>query len=465
MTHPFIHPYMPNSVPEIKKEMLDILGVEKVEDLYENVIPEALRFKGKLNLPEPLHSELDLENHMNEILNKNRSCQDFINFLGAGCYQHFIPAVCHEINSRAEFLTAYCGDTYSDHGKMQAIFEYCSMMAELLDMDVVSYTNYDGGQAAASSLRMAMRITQRQEILLPETMNPEILSQIRDYCRHLAHIQLIKTNPRTGQLDRDDLQAKISSRTAAVFIENPNYLGAIEERGHEFARLAHEQGALFLVYADPISLGLLEPPAHYGADIVCGDIQPLGIPMHYGGGCAGFIATPHEKTFIQEIPTYLYGIARTKNKGEYGWGRALNERCSHGSRENAREYFGTECGLWAITAGVYLALMGPQGLREVGETIVHKVRYTRDLLSHIPNIEAHYFKSFSFKEFVVNFDKTGKTTAEINAALLDYGIFGGKDLTGDFPQYGQSALFCVTEVTSLENIKALASALQEITGS
>ncbi|SCX90227.1 aminomethyl-transferring glycine dehydrogenase subunit GcvPA [Alkaliphilus peptidifermentans] len=457
-----VHPYMPNSVPETKKEMLNALKVEKVEDLYKDVIPKHLRFKGEMRLPDPIFSEYELKKHVEKILSKNISSSDYISFLGAGCYQHYVPAVCDEINSRSEFLTAYCGDTYSDHGKMQAIFEYCSMMAELVDMDVVSYTNYDGGQASSSSIRMALRITGRREVILPKIMHPEILSQVRDYCKHVADIKFVDYDPVTGQTDLKDLKNKISEKTAAIYLENPSYIGILEEHGQEIADMAHEHGALFIVSADPSSLGILESPANYGADIVCGDIQPLGMHMHYGGGCAGYIATPQEKKLVQEIPTYLYGITLTKVEGEYGWGRALNERCSHGSREDANEYFGTECGLWAITAGVYLALMGPRGMEELGETIIYRANYAKNLLSKIDGVKAGIFDSNHFKEFVVNFDETGKTIDEINKRLLDYGIFGGKDLSKDFPELGNSALYCVTEIIGIDEIKKLVAALKEI---
>jgi len=456
-----VHPYMPNSVPEVKNAMLKELNAASIEELYQD-IPQSLRLKNPMNLPKPILSEFELKKHVESILSKNTSSTEVINFLGAGCYQHYVPAICDEINSRSEFLTAYCGETYSDHGKLQAIFEYTSMMGELLDMDVVSYTTYDGGQAAVSSLRMAGRITNRREILLPGTINPEIFSQIEDYCKKALDIRLVDSNPLTGQMDIKDLKRKISSKTAAVFFENPSFLGFMEEQVETISSITHEYGALTVVYVDPSSLGILEAPANYGADIVCGDIQPLGIHMHYGGGCAGFIATRDEETYISEYPTYFYGITTTKNTGEYGFGRALNYRTSHGSRENAKEYFGTEAGLWAITAGVYLALMGPQGMQELGETILYKSNYTSKLLSTIPGVKAPLFQSSHLKEFIVNFDETGKTVEQINKALLKYGIFGGKDLSHHFPNLGESALYCVTEIISIDDIHKLVSALKKI---
>ena len=186
------HPYMPNSAEKVQRDMLDRLGVDSIEKLYQDLIPKHLRFPGTMNLPEPLKSEVELKQAMDAILKQNTAADEYLSFLGAGCYRHHVPALCDEINSRAEFLTAYVGDTYSDHGKLQAIFEYASLMAELLDMDVVSYPTYDEAQAVSSSLRMAVRITGRNEILLPATIHPYIAYQLKEYCGHAAEIQLLE---------------------------------------------------------------------------------------------------------------------------------------------------------------------------------------------------------------------------------------------------------------------------------
>jgi glycine dehydrogenase subunit 1 len=452
---------MPNSVPGVREEMMRGIGITDIEELY-TVIPEQLRFRGSLGLPGPIPSEQALRKHVEAQLARNSSCKDKISFLGAGCYRHYVPAVCDEINSRSEFISAYCGDTYSDHGKLQAVFEYTSLMGELLDMDVVSYTTFDGGQAAASALRMAARITGRREILIPRTMNPEIASQLRDYAGKALDLVTVDPDPRTGRLDLADLAGKLSDRTAAVFIENPSYLGILEEGAREISDLAHRAGALSVIHCDPISLGVLEKPTGLGADIACGEIQSLGMHLLYGGGCAGYLATRDEPRFINEIPTYLYGIMEARTPGQYGYGRALNYRTSHGSRENAREYFGTGSGLWAITAGVYLSLMGPLGLKELGENILYKTSYAISQLSALPGVWAPRFASYHFREFVVDFNKTGQRVADINHRLLQKDIFGGKDLSADFPHLGQCALYCVTEMTSLEDIDKLAAALGEI---
>lgn len=463
----YVHPYMPNSVPKIKQSMLKEIGVESVEEIYKSLIPDDLLYKERLDLPEPIESEYELRKHVMGILGKNITTETYSSFLGAGCYRHQVPAICDELNARGEFLTAYCGDTYSDHGKMQAIFEYASMMAELLDMDVVSYTTYDAGQSVSSAFRIALRVKeakghQKDTVLVPSTMNPEIYAQAFAYCRNVAEIVKVASNKETGQMDLDDLEAKLKKgNVAAVFYENPSYLGFFEIQAEQIAALAHRHDALCIAQPEVASLGIVESPANLGADILCGDIQPLGMHMQFGGGQAGFIASRQELEIMEQFPTYMYGIARTGQEGRYGWGRAMNYRCSHGSREKAREYFGTETGLWGITAGIYLASMGPQGMYELGETIMQKTAYAIRQISGIEGITANFFGGKNFQEFVVNFDRSGKTVAEINRILLANRIFGGKDLSKDFPQYGQSALYCISELTTEEEIENLKAALAE----
>ncbi len=185
-----VHPYIPNSVPEIKEQMLREIGVKDIEELYGD-IPDFLRFKGKMNLPEALVSEYDLKRHVEGILTKNKTCQEFTSFLGGGCSQHYVPAICDEINSRSEFLTAYAGEPYEDHGRFHALFEYQSMMAELLDMDVVNVPTYDWGQAASTAIQMASRITDRNEILISATISPDRLLIIQNYCNPLLKLNIL----------------------------------------------------------------------------------------------------------------------------------------------------------------------------------------------------------------------------------------------------------------------------------
>jgi glycine dehydrogenase subunit 1 len=458
---PIVYPYIPNSVPAIKDQMLQAVGAESADDFYESV-PEALRLRRKLDLPDPLLSEAALERHVREILGKNKTAVEYLNFLGAGCYQHHVPAVCDEVNQRGEFLTAYAGEPYDDHGRFQALFEYCSMMGELLNMDVVNVPTYDGFQAAATAIRMAARITGRHEALLCQTINPDKLSKIRDYCMPDISIKLVDFDARTGELDLAALQDVISKETAVIYFDNPSYLGFIETQGEAISRIAHDHGALCVASVDPISLGILTPPAEYGVDIVCGDIQPLGMHMQFGGGQAGFIASHDNERIVMEYPSRLFGIAPTRVSGEYGFGDVAYERTSFAIREEGKEWVGTAAALWGITAGVYLALMGPWGMVEIGESIMARAQYAAMQMDKISGVRAPIFQGPHFKEFVANFDSTGKTVAEINKALLERNIFGGKDLSRQFPELGQSALYCVTEIHTKADLDRLAKAIEEI---
>lgn len=452
------YPYIPNSNEAVRKEMLDFIGAKSVEEIY-SFIPDEVRMKKPLDIPAPFTTEQELSKHMNSILAEDSTCEENISFLGAGCYDHYVPAICDEINGRSEFLTAYSGDTYADHGKCQAFFEFSSMMGELLDLDVISFPTYDGGQAASTALMMSRRINGRSKALVPENMNPNLLSQMTCYCEGM---QLIGVKAKeNGQLDLEDLKAKLDSDVAAVFIQNPCFLGFFEEQGKEIGELAHSVGAEYVVYADPSSLGITEPPADYGADISCGEIQPLGIHMSFGAGLGGYLATRQEEKYVMNYPHHLHNIFKN-SKGQFGYSRALPERTSYYVRDKGVEYLGTCVGLWTVTAAVYLALMGPEGMRELGENILYKSNYAQKKLAGLKGVTMPYAGSHSFMEFVLNFDGTGKTVAEINKALLAKHIFGGYDLSREMPQLGQSMLVCVTEKTALSDIDKLADALAEI---
>jgi glycine cleavage system P protein (glycine dehydrogenase) subunit 1 len=456
-----VYPYIPNSAPAAKEAMLKAVKAKSVEEFYAD-IPDSIRLKRKLKLPEPLLSEAALARHVEGLLSKNKSTSEMLSFLGAGCAQHHVPAVCDEVNSRSEFLTAYAGEPYEDHGRFQALFEYESMMAELLNMDVVNVPVYDGFQATGTALRMAGRITGRNIALLPATAMPDKLSMVRGYIQPDMKVELVPFDPSTGLMDLSALRRQINAQTAAVFIENPSYLGFLETQAEEIGKMAHENGAIFVVGVDPISLGVINPPVEYGGDIVCGDIQSLGIHMNYGGGHAGFIASRDEEKFVMEFPSRLFGVATTSVEGEYGFGDVAYERTSFAVREEGKEWVGTAAALWGITAGVYLALMGPQGMVDLGQGIMQRVRYAIRKLNQVPGVRTHFPNTPHFKEFVVNFDKTGKTVGQINQALQEKGIFGGKDLSAEFPSLGQSALYCVTEVHTQADIDALLNAIQEV---
>lgn len=453
------HPYIPNSVPEIKREMLRDIGVKDVEELFKDV-PEKIRFKKRLNLPPPA-SEHEVRRHVESLLSKNKTCYEIISFLGAGCWPHYVPAVCDEINSRSEFLTAYTGNEYSDLGRYQALFEFQSMIGNLVAMDAVAFPVYDWGTAAGDAARMATIITGRREILVPKTVSPDRLSVMKAYCECLANIKLVNYETETGQLDLEDLKSKISTKTAGVYIENPTYLGFIETQCEEIGEIAHSHGTLFIVGVEPLSLGLLKPPGEYGADIVCGEGQPLGMHMYYGGALMGFLAFRDEERFASATGHRMITVTTTKD-GQWGFTYVLPERTMFAAREKATTITGTATVLWAITAAVYMSLLGPQGIRELAEVIMQSSHYAMKMISKISGIKVPIFKSPHFEEFTVNFDGTGKTVHEVNKSLLKYGIQGGKDVTKEFPELGNTALYCVTEIHTKDDINKLAVALEEV---
>ncbi|MFH1851239.1 MAG: aminomethyl-transferring glycine dehydrogenase subunit GcvPA [Candidatus Neomarinimicrobiota bacterium] len=460
-TDKFIHPYIPNSLPDIQREMLDEIGVSSIDDLYAD-IPEDLRYRQTLDIPDAILSEAALKRHVQQILNKNITCEENLSFRGGGCWQHYVPAICDEVNGRSEFLTAYAGEPYEDQGRFQSLFEYQSLMAELLDVDVVNVPNFDWSQAAATSLRMAGRITGRKTALVSAWISPDRLAMIRNYLQPVMNVVCIPHDPTTGLVDLERLALLLSAEIAAVYIEVPGFLGPLETRGAAIAELTHQVGALFVVGADPSSLGVVKPPSQYGADITCGDIQPLGMHLNYGGALGGFMGTRDEEKFVSEYPSRLFGITKTSVAGEYGFGDVLYDRTSFGDRENSKEYVGTASALWGITAAVYLSLMGPRGMLELGQNILQTSLYAQKKLGRIPGVRAPRFTGSHFKEFVVDFSEAGKSVAAINAALLKKGIFGGKDLTADFPELGESALFCCTEIHTRDDIDTLVKHLNEI---
>jgi glycine dehydrogenase subunit 1 len=458
---PFVHPYIPNAAPAVRREMLETIGIETVEELYDG-IPDHLRLGRPLDLPGPILSQLELRRHVAGLLDRNTSCAEALSFLGGGCWQHDVPAVCDEINGRAEFLTAYGGDTYADLGKYQAIFEYQSLVGELVGMDLVSAPLYDWASAMTSALMMAGRIVGRRRVLLPGTIARQKLTHLRTVGAAQVEPELVAYDPATGLMDLDDLRAKLSADVAAVYVENPSYLGFLEERAVEIAELAHAAGALSVVGVDASSLGVLAPPAEYGADLVVGETQPLGVRMQYSGGLCGFIASRDEPSYVMEYPSLLVSIAPGRTEGEWGFGWSTMARTSYDTREYARDFTGTTQWLWGITGAVYLSLLGPQGMRELGEGILQRAHYAMRRLDTIPGVRAPLFRVAHFKEFVVGFAGTGKTVAKINAALRERGIFGGHDLSQEFPELGQSALYCVTEVHTKDDLDRLAAALEEV---
>ncbi|MFJ2868082.1 aminomethyl-transferring glycine dehydrogenase subunit GcvPA [Kitasatospora sp. NPDC087314] len=445
---PRTHPYIPNSAPDVKTAMLAAIGARTVEEFYAD-IPAALRLDRPLRLPEPLGSEARLVAHMEELLSRNAAVPPGRSFLGAGCYRHHVPAVVDEVVNRSEFLTAYAGEPYEDHGRFQALWEYQSLMAELLAVEVVNVPTYDGFQAAATALRMAGRATGRRRLVLVGELDPDKLSRIRDYVHGIHDLVPVPAEPEAVRA------ALATGDTAAVFAELTDHRGRVDPELPQYVELAHRVGALAVVGANPLSLGVLAPPASFGADLTCGDLQPLGIHPSFGGGNAGFIASQDDERLVAEYPSRLFGLVPTEVPGEYGFGDVAYERTSFALREEGKEWVGTAAALHGIAAGVYLALMGPHGMREIGETILAHTAYARRRLAEVPGVEAGDPEAVHFADFTLRY--TGeRTAAEIAAALLDRGFHAGT------PAGEREGRYCVTELHTQADIDRLAAALEEI---
>src|SRR4051812_3264081 len=402
--------------------MLEAIGVDGTDDLYA-AIPERLRLGRLLEIEPAVGSELELRRRVEGMLDRNVSVRDRISFLGGGCWQHYVPAVVDEILARSEFLTAYYGETYSDHGKLQALFEFSSLVGDLVECDVVSQSTYDWGSAAASAILITSRLTGRTRALVPASISPERLSIINGTCAARMTIDLVPADVETGALDLAALDAALGDEVACVYLENPGFLGQLEPDAAAICERAHAHGALAVVGVDAISLGVLEAPPRYGADLVCGELQGAGIHMHYGGGTIGFIASADEERLVAEYPTFLVGAARTV-EDEWGFGEVRWDRMAYVQRGEARDFTGTTQCLWAIGVAVYLALLGPDGMRDLGTTILQRSQYAAQRLGEIPGVRAPRFASPFFKEFLVDFTDTGRTVAEMNEALAAAGIHG-----------------------------------------
>ncbi|MEG0934236.1 MAG: aminomethyl-transferring glycine dehydrogenase subunit GcvPA [Clostridia bacterium] len=444
------HPYVPNAADAPRREMLDAIGLPDMDALYKD-IPCALRLGRPLQMPPRIASEAALERHVTELLAKNVPCSKALSFLGAGCYQRHIPAVCEEIANRSEFRSAYAGEPYDDFGRFQALFEYESLMGELLDCDVVNVPAMDGAQAAATAIRMAERMTGRRIALVSTDIHPDKKRIIQNYATPAMDIRFASPERLASALDES---------CACVYVESPSFLGVIPANLRALSDIAHGVGAEMIVGCEPSLLGVLESPMNLGADIVTGDIQSLGNPMNYGGSQAGFIGTRDETRYVSQYPSRLFGITRTEVAGEYGFGDVAYERTSFADRAHAKEYVGTQAALMGITAGVYLALMGPDGMRTLGKRLFSSAAYLKKRLAALPGVRLPF--AHSANEFVVDFTQTGKTVGEISDALYLKGIYPGFDLTRDFPELGQSMLVCASEIHEQCDLDRLIDALSEV---
>jgi glycine dehydrogenase subunit 1 len=449
------HPYMANSAPELRRELLDAVGIDDPEALFVQ-IPADHRLRRPLDLPPALAAEADLQRHLTRTLRRNVDCETALSFLGGGVWQHHVPAVCDELAQRTEFVTSEWGTPASDHGRNQAWFEFASQLGELLEMDFVGLPVYSWGCAAGHAIRMASRITDRHEVLVQANLDRERAAVIRTYCEppempsHIT-VTAVATGA-DGRLDLEDLASKLSENVAALYLETPNAHGVVEIDTGEIAQRVHDAGAELILGVDPISLGVLAPPGQLNADIAVGSTQPLGVHMNCGGGAGGFIASRDEERYARAYPTLQVSIAPTTHEGERGFTMTLFEQTSYGRREDGNDWTGNSVYLWAIVNAAYMSLLGPQGFRELGERILQRSHYAANRIDELPHASVRH--GGFFKEFVVDFEQP---VSDVNAALRERGIFGGGELTRN------SALYCVTEVHTQADIDRLVDALAEVT--
>ncbi|MFC7766679.1 PLP-dependent aminotransferase family protein [Leucobacter soli] len=368
--------------------------------------------------------------------------------------------------ARPEISTSVWGTPSSDHGRNQAWFEFTSQLGALLELEFVGLPIYSWATAAGHALRMASRLTGRDVVVLPANLDRERRLVIDTYCGYAEMpgaltVREVAIDPETGTVSLAALTEALDDRVAAVYVETPNSWGVIEHEIERIIASAHDAGAEAVIGVDPISLGGLASPAVFGADILVGSLQPLGIHLNAGGGVGGFIASRDEERYARQFPTLQVSLAPTAREGERAFGMTLFGQSSYGARELGNDWTGNSVYLWAIRAAVYMSLLGPAGFRELADTVVANARRTAELIDELPGVSVRYGDRI-FKEFIVDFSGTGRSVAEINAALLEHGILGGHDLTGTHEALDGCALYCVTEVIAEEDVEQLLAALKEV---
>ncbi|MBX7073088.1 MAG: aminomethyl-transferring glycine dehydrogenase subunit GcvPA [Pirellulales bacterium] len=446
-------PYFANT-PEDERDMLAAIGVASIEELFE-LVPADLRLRGALQLP-PALTEVELTQHMSELAARNESAADKVCFLGAGSYDHFIPAIVDSLAGRGEFYTSYTPyQPEASQGNLQAFFEYQTLITQLTGMDVSNASLYDGGSAATEAMLMAISVTKRHgNVVVPASVHPEYRQILATYLKDLG-IQLVTAPVAEGVLRPADLQACLSDQTAGVLIQQPNFFGNLESM-RELADITHRAGALFCVSVDPISLGLLERPADYGADIVTAEGQSLGSPLSFGGPYLGIMACREE--FVRRMPGRLCGQTVDRN-GRRCFVLTLQTREQHIRREKATSNICTNQGLFALRATIYLASLGPQGLREVAELSLRKAHYLRDLLAGDTALAPAFDQPF-FKEFVMRVPD-GAVDRWLDEAQ-EAGFFAGVPLARWYPELADCVLITVTEKRTRAEMDRLAQVVRRL---
>ncbi|MFQ5831497.1 MAG: aminomethyl-transferring glycine dehydrogenase subunit GcvPA [Candidatus Thorarchaeota archaeon] len=455
------HPWLPMT-EDFEQEMLESIGKKDLEELFSN-IPKKFRLKDDLDLPES-HTEREVIKRVQDLAGRNKSADDGRMFLGAGAGMHFIPSVVPALAGRSEFVTSYTSyQPEISQGMLQTLFEYQSLMAELLEVDVVNSSMYDHASALAEAILMSARVKKRTRFLVPSTMNPSHWQVINTYTQPLGiELEQVEYGRETGLMSISDLETRLNDHVAGVYLENPSFLGFIESQIDTIDKLVHESGALLVAGVDILSLGIMRPPGNYGADIVVGEGQFLGTPMSFGGPLLGVFGCIGEMKIIRQLPGRLVGMTRTTDEPhERGFVLTLSPREQHIRREKATSNICSNQALVAVTAAVYTSVLGPKGIESLGETLAYNSHYAAQSLDAIPNVHAPALSSSFWKEFVVKFEG-GISAQRVHEGLLKRDLHGGKILTHDFPELGESMLLCVTELHSKEVIDELVTAVEEI---
>ncbi len=430
--------------------MLKRIGVQHIEDLFV-AVPEKYRFP-KLDLPEAV-TEMEVMWEMNALSDANNDVNHHGCFLGAGAYNHYIPSLVDHIIRRGEFFTAYTPyQPEISQGTLQAIFEFQSMMGSLTGMEISTASHYDGATAFAEAVLMSMAATGRNKVIISTSIHPHYRQVLRTYTQYNTRIEIVEMESITGAhgpVPQPDLQ------TACMAIQNPNFFGQMETV-EGLADRVHAPGALFIVVTNPMSLGLFKPPADYGADIVVGEGQPMGIPLSFGGPYLGFFCTRRE--FMRRIPGRIVGETVDRD-GKRGYVLTLKTREQDIRREKATSNICTNQGLMALCSCVYMSVMGKNGIQQAAHLCYQKAHYAAEKVGGLAGWKVWKDKPF-FNEFVV---ECPAPVNEINDYLLDeHELIGGYDLGRDYPALHDHMLIACTENNTRDEIDALVEALGEM---
>jgi glycine dehydrogenase subunit 1 len=428
-----------------REAMLRAVGVESVEELFRDV-PRAVRFDGELDL-EPALAEAEIVAHLAELAERNAHTGRELSFLGAGIYDHYVPAFVDAMLSRGEFLTAYTPyQPEMSQGVLQAIFEYQTAVCELTGMDVSNASGYDGPAVAADACYVAKHVTGRSKVVLAETVNPQVRQVVKTYAPGFG-LEVAEVPHRDGVTDPGELRNAAADAACAIF-QQPNFFGCLEP-ARELAAAANDAEALPVAYVDPMSLGVLEAPGAYGCAIAIGEGQPAGNYQAYGGPHYGFIASRSD--YIRRMPGRIVGET-TDLEGQRGFVLTLQTREQHIRREKATHNITTNQTLLALAGLMTLSWLGPQGLREVGETCLALAEYAKERLE-LPLL---FPDQTTFKEFAI---RAGRPADEVIRAARAEGVHPGYALRRDYAGMEDALLVCVTEKRTSADIDRLAEVL------